>query len=599
MRKQQNSLQYGGNNISTIIIISIIIYISIYSKSLYVLSEYVQHLQSIIIQGKNTESLCTSPYENETLRYSVFMFLHNDKNTLHKLQKTHSIYAIFAIILSCFILCGNLFFKNFNIFSIVAIICIIIESCNLYVINNRLPLLNSIPSINEYIQTLTLLKNTIFTSAHLGQVSTAYTIDEITAYISKAAGENATQTIKTNLGNAATEIEINEAVTAATEPSAVSAAAHACFSPGASIETAVLAVTGGSSANEDLVKAANKYCGLVSLDTINPALLALEKNILRRLLHASRTPDIVTADDALAYYNTLRQTDNGINELIGYVDFAKNSEDYSLLKTAVCGQYLCGTEGIGQDISNLSPESYANLISLIAKFPGLPSIHSPSPHPSPSLHPSPSPQSNKSDLEAYMQYLSSVTTTVATYNVELANKLRLLEYNDPIWKDLRNLTPNNKYTMLTCKCVGDLLELGVQKNTVLIALERLSLVSYDNPETDLLKYINYGNGLADWKGFALVLAIFVGIIKVLETVLGYCGYTNYMFEILTIVSLIVSFIITLSVFKITTWILLINICSIYLLFHFVYTVFGPKEIALIYFGLLLFGAFFIAYTSKI
>lgn len=584
MRKQQNSLQYGGNNISTIIIISIIIYFSIYSKSLYVLSEYIQHLQSIIIQGKNTESLCASPYENETLRYSVFMFLHNDKNTLHKLQKTHSIYAIFAIILSCLILCGNLFFKNFNIFSIVAIICIIIESSNLYVINNRLPLLNSIPSINEYIQTLTLLKNTIFTSAHLGQVSTAYTIDEITAYISKAAGENATQTIKTNLGNAATEIEINEAVTAATEPSAVSAAAHACFSPGASIETAVLAVTGGSSANEDLIKAANKYCGLVSLDAINPALLALEKNILRRLLHASRRPDMVTADDALAYYNTLRQTDNGINELIGYVDFAKNSEDYSLLKTAVCGQYLCGTEGIGQDISNLSPESYANFISLIAKFPGLPST---------------SPQSNKSDLEAYTQYLSSVTSTVATYNVDLANKLRLLEYNDPIWKDLRNLTPNNKYTMLTCKCVGDLLDLGVQKDTVLIALERLSLVSYDNPETDLLKYINYGNGLADWKGFALVLAIFVGIIKVLQTVLGYCGYTNYTLELLTILSLVVSFIITLSVFKITTWILLINICSIYLLFHFVYTVFGPKEIALIYFGLLLFGAFFIAYTSKI
>jgi hypothetical protein len=293
---------------------------------------------------------------------------------------------------------------------------------------------------------------------------------------------------------------------------------------------------------------------------------------------------MVTADDALAYYNTLRQTDNGINELIGYVDFAKNSEDYSLLKTAVCGQYLCGTEGIGQDILNLSPESYANFISLIAKFPGLPST---------------SPQSNKSDLEAYTQYLSSVTSTVATYNVDLANKLRLLEYNDPIWKDLGNLTPNNKYTMLTCKCVGDLLDLGVQKDTVLIALERLSLVSYDNPETDLLKYINYGNGLADWKGFALVFAIFVGIIKVLQTVLGYCGYTNYTLELLTILSLVVSFIITLSVFKITTWILLINICSIYLLFHFVYTVFGPKEIALIYFGLLLFGAFFIAYTSKI
>jgi len=523
MKKQKNSLQYGGEiNSTTIVKITVCLYAIIYFKGLYLLSQYVQNIQAIIIQGINSESLCKSPYENETLRYALFMYTKNSKESLSKLKKTYVPYYTSLIILTSLILIANvlIFFCkiNYNSFSdihlsssfILPIICIIILSGNQYVINSRLPLLNDIESIKDYTKNISLLKETIFTPANLGQISKSYTITEIAAYISKDATTNATHTVQIANANSATPEQINEAVFAAADPAQVNAAAAACFSPDASretIETSINAITGKTSANEDLLNAAVEKCKLVGINVINPSLVELEKNILRRILHTSRTSNIVTTDDALAYYNTLRQTDNGINEIIGYIDFTKNSEDYILIHTAITG---------------VSP--------LIAS----------------TVEPSPS--------------------------------------------KVQSSTSSSSLTVL---------DLGLQKSAVLLALEKLSAISYDNPKDDIEKYINSGNTLGDWKVVSIILIIIASIINSLNLFVKFCGEIKYGLEIIILASVALALILILAKCKITHWILFTYICSLYIFFHFLYTVYGAKSVIIIYFTLLICGAIFISYTSRI
>jgi hypothetical protein len=337
-----------------------------------------------------------------------------------------------------------------------------------------------------------------------------------------------------------------------------------------------------------------------SANTQNSSLLLLEKNIIRRILHASRTPDIITHDDAIAYYKNLIDSDDGVNELIGYINFTKNSEDWNLLKQSICGTLFCLTEGIGESIINLPSESYKTFITLLQD-----------PHsgyvPPPDISVIDSTDEQGSALHKYIttgypNWLTSFKNSVAVYSVDLSNQLAALTYNDPIWNTLTLLTEDsqNNKDIPVCQCNGDYLHLGENKNAVLLTLDKLSSISFDNPQDDLQKYIGTANKLSDWKHIGFILFLLLITHKGLHLILEGLRIPYYL-EISTILSLFIVILITLLKYTITSWNIFAYICSIYVFFHFIYTVYGRKKILLIYFTTLIFvsviGNFF-QYLAK-
>ena len=92
------------------------------------------------------------------------------------------------------------------------------------------------------------------------------------------------------------------------------------------------------------------------------ALVTLEQNILRKLLQNDNSGDVLNISDAYNRYNDLRQNDSGVDTLIGFIQFLRNTDDYNLLQNVVCGPTICD-KGIGYHIKNLPDTNFTSFIT--------------------------------------------------------------------------------------------------------------------------------------------------------------------------------------------------------------------------------------------
>ena len=213
------------------------------------------------------------------------------------------------------------------------------------------------------------------------------------------------------------------------------------------------------------------------------ALVALEENINRRLLHTNDSGDVQTNGDANDLYNSLRKTDDGQDTLIGLVQFIRNTDDYNLLQSAVCGQNICGSKGVGKHLKSLSAENYTAFMN---DFKGV------------------------TDTDGL---INTFIPKVAKYDVALASELKdITSFNDP-----NNLTLTYLFNMRDqkmsqedispCGCVGNPLDLkNTDKMQVQSILNYLATLSNGDPSEEIQK------SLDKFQTFLIIACVFIAYI---------------------------------------------------------------------------------------
>jgi hypothetical protein len=229
----------------------------------------------------------------------------------------------------------------------------------------------------------------------------------------------------------------------------------------------------------------------VITDTTNRtygALVTLEENINRRLLHTNDSGDIQTAGDANDVYNSLRNTDDGQDALIGLIQFTRNTDDYNLLQSAVCGQNVCGSQGIGKRILSLSAENFALFMNDPSDSIDLTHI-----------------SSSSTNMSNYPSLLEQFVAKVAKYDVALASDLKDLPYNAPIWDSLAEV--KTQADVPPCGCVKNPLNLeNRDKIQVQSILNYLATLSNGDPTEEIQKTLN------KFQRFLIIACVFIAYI---------------------------------------------------------------------------------------
>jgi hypothetical protein len=197
------------------------------------------------------------------------------------------------------------------------------------------------------------------------------------------------------------------------------------------------------------------------------SLVSLEENINRRLLHTNESDDVQTTGDANFIYNSLRSTDIGQDKLIGYIQFTRNSDDYNLLQSAICGENICSDKGIGKRLTGLSTENYAAFMIDLANL-----------------------ITSADANESYSNLLTIFIAKVATYDTVLASDLKDMLYNDTTWTYLKQLQTQNisQSNIPPCDCRGNPLNLANKdKQQVLSILNYLATLSNGDPTVEIQK----------------------------------------------------------------------------------------------------------------
>lgn len=196
-------------------------------------------------------------------------------------------------------------------------------------------------------------------------------------------------------------------------------------------------------------------------------LVILEESIMRRLLHLDQTGEILNMDEAKTKYNNLRNTDSGRIDLIGYIQFIRNTEDYYLLQKIVCGTNLCN-QGIGYHIKNLPDKDFDQFIT--------------------ALKSSTRPTTNNNN--EYTTWLNTLKTTVTKYDNELSKQLGKLEMNDKLWPLLLNITTKDDIQQCECKENPLNIQTTADKVKVLSILNYLANLSNGNNIVDVQKKVD-------------------------------------------------------------------------------------------------------------
>lgn len=204
---------------------------------------------------------------------------------------------------------------------------------------------------------------------------------------------------------------------------------------------------------------ANSTTSTSSTSTQGP-LVTLEESIMRRLLHLDQSGEILSMEDAKTKYNNLRITDSGRIDLMGYIQFIRNTEDYNLLQKIVCGTNLCN-QGIGYHIKNLPDKDFNQFINDLSA----------------TTRPS-------TDNNAYTTWLNTLKTKVTKYDTELAKQLSELNINDTVWPLIVNI--KTKDDIQQCDCKGNPLNIETTADKVKV----LSILNY-------LANLSNGNNIVD------------------------------------------------------------------------------------------------------
>jgi hypothetical protein len=219
------------------------------------------------------------------------------------------------------------------------------------------------------------------------------------------------------------------------------------------------------------------------------ALVTLEENINRRLLRTNESGDVQTTGDVNDVYNSYRKTDDGQDTLIGLIQFTRNTDDYNLLQSAVCGQNVCGSQGIGKRIISLSPENFALFMNDPSDSVDLTHIIS----------------SSTNTNTNYPSLLQQFVAKVAKYDVALASDLKDLPYNDPIWNSLAEVKTQADVPL--CGCVKNPLNLdNKDKMQVQSILNYLATLSNGDPSEEIQKT------LGKFQGFLIIACVYIAYI---------------------------------------------------------------------------------------
>jgi len=246
----------------------------------------------------------------------------------------------------------------------------------------------------------------------------------------------------------------------------------------------------------------------------NGSLVTLEENINRRLLHTNDSGDVQTAGDATDLYNSLRTNNNGQDTLIGYVQFTRNSDDYKLLQSAICGENICGDKGIGKRLIGLSAKNYGAFMTDLKNLIT-------------------SADANKS----YPDLLNAFITKLATYDTVLASDLKDMQYNDTTWTYLKDLQTHriSQKNIPPCDCRGNPLNLtNKNKLQVLSILNYLATLSNGDSTVEIQKIFN------SLQKFLIIASVFIAyvIFHFMYTMFDKKLVIGSYFGILLVVSLI-------------------------------------------------------------
>jgi hypothetical protein len=215
------------------------------------------------------------------------------------------------------------------------------------------------------------------------------------------------------------------------------------------------------------------------------ALVTLEETINRRLLHTNDSGDVQTTGDANDVYDSLRKIDAGQDTLIGLVQFTRNTDDYNLLQSAVCGQNVCGSQGIGKRLISLTPENFALFMNDPSDSVDFTHLSSSSTN--------------------YPSLLEQFVAKVAKYDVALASDLKDLSHNDPIWKSLAEV--KTQADVPPCGCVKNPLNLdNKDKMQVQSILNYLATLSNGDPSEEIQKTLD------KFQTFLIIACVFIAFI---------------------------------------------------------------------------------------
>jgi len=146
--------------------------------------------------------------------------------------------------------------------------------------------------------------------------------------------------------------------------------------------------------------------------------------------------------------------------------------------------------------------------------------------------------SESGDILLDGKIVNSNTTNIpqiATFNIGLANQLKSLTYNDPIWQQLTNLTSQDQ--LQACDCSGNPLSLSSQnKLAVISTLNYLKTQSNGDPSINLTNYLN------SFTNYYIVAYSFIGLL-IFHCLYKLIGRTNV---VITYSIMLVIFIILFS-----------------------------------------------------
>jgi len=605
MKKQKNVFQLknqsGGAGTETVTNILLLIYVIIYFTNIYQLSQYIYTYQKYIVLSKNTQSICKqNAYENELIRYHMTRFLDEHADSKKSLQKMYYTNYIVLFLIASIIILLNLFTNSignkFPMSSFISILGICFMAGSIHLVENRINQIYTV--MDEYKSDIHNLTELLFTAQNFGQLTLTYNREEIIREITDAAKEHAKEiALRDPL---ATDTTVNVAISLATDAAEVNVAASAVMIHGAtraSIKKTLSEISGDQSVNEALLQAAVDNIPLDKSST-NGALITLEESIIRRLLHGSNNPDILTTADALHYYDLKRQTDAGRFELIGYINFTHNSADYKLIQEAICGTTIC-SQGIGQRLKTLSADAFTSFIATIYKCPVKLGVQS-----SPSSitsevviasTPAPAPAS----ADAYISWLNDFVKQIVTYDIELAKQIKVLAVDDAVWDDLKQI--HSQTNIQDCICKYNLFNLShTDKSTVLQILNNLASQSYYDPLDTLVKY--FGNTGPDFSNWRNTLSILLSS-SILGALISYGMNMSpllemFSIEISSIITAIFASIILGVFYTLPSNIIYLYIISLYYIFHYLYNVYDKKKLIGGYFIILIIVAISLALTLK-
>jgi hypothetical protein len=216
---------------------------------------------------------------------------------------------------------------------------------------------------------------------------------------------------------------------------------------------------------------------------LNGLFVTLGNNVYRRLFHTDDNIDNI--NDAENTYLELLKPPNGdgVLKLMGYIQYTRNSEDYNLLQSAVCGTNLCAI-GIHQRLKAMTIRNFQNFKNHVNEL------------------------INLTDNNAAME---NKKTTILEFVKTFDNDLYILLANiqndsngNETWSTINNITQQKDLT--SCECNNDPLQLGGKKLEILKNLNYMATITNGDPSVAIQK------DLYSFTTFFIILFIVLGYI---------------------------------------------------------------------------------------